>query len=82
MLDIKSQKKWKYSDEICVGCNKNEESESEIINCAGFSESESSLTKQISYDWFYSQVTSDIIIVANYVRKRLKIRTRIMERIT
>ena len=82
MLDIKLHKKWKYTDVTCVGCNQNEESESELMNCAGFSDSESGQNEPLSYDLFYSQTTNDIITVANYARKRLKIRARILERIT
>ena len=32
-LDIKTHKKWKYDDDLCVGCGKNVESEEELITC-------------------------------------------------
>ena len=32
-LDIKSQRKWKYADQICIGCKTLEESGDEIIIC-------------------------------------------------
>merc|ERR1711947_32282 len=55
MLDIKLHKRWKYTDVTCVGCNQNAESESELMNCAGFSDSESGQNEPLSYDLFYSQ---------------------------
>ena len=33
-LDIKCQKKCKYSDNICIGCNIREETGEEILNCS------------------------------------------------
>ena len=35
-LDIKMHKKWKYSDAICLGCGKNDETENELLLCDGF----------------------------------------------
>ena len=32
-LDIKTQRKWKYSDIICIGCESKEETAKEIMTC-------------------------------------------------
>ena len=37
-LDIKMQKKWKYSDIFCFGCGVNSETGQEILSCKGFNE--------------------------------------------
>ena len=39
-LDIKTQKKWKYDDKACVGCNVREETGEEILNCWYFGKDE------------------------------------------
>ena len=35
-LEIKTHKKWRYEDEICVGCGENIESEDELLHCKIF----------------------------------------------
>ena len=35
-LSIKMHNKWKYSDVICMGCGKNNETENELLSCAVF----------------------------------------------
>ena len=37
-LDIKEHKKWKYDNNLCIGCSKNVETDNEILACYGFSE--------------------------------------------
>ena len=32
------QKKWKYSDILCIGCGVNSETGQEILSCEGFNE--------------------------------------------
>ena len=34
-LDIKTQKKWRYSDNVCTGCDLNVETIEEILSCSG-----------------------------------------------
>ena len=36
-LEIKAHKKWKYNDNICVGCEEREETEEEFLSCPGLS---------------------------------------------
>ena len=35
-LDIKSQRKWKFTDKWCIGCHINEETGQEILICEMF----------------------------------------------
>ena len=37
-LDIKTYKKWKYDDDLCVGCGVNVETVDEILTCTGYSD--------------------------------------------
>ena len=39
-LDIKTHKSWKYEDKLCVGCNTNVETETELLSCDGFGNEE------------------------------------------
>ena len=73
-LDIKIHKKWKFDDLLCVGCNKIEESEDEILMCEGLGNA-----KNDSYDMFFSQNIQDQIEVGKELVKRLKNRKQIME---
>ena len=75
-LDIKTQKKWKYDDKACVGCNVREETGEEILNCWYFGKDEQ--TKPITYDMFYGAI-SDMIMVANVMMKKLKVRENILD---
>ena len=50
ILDIKTQKSWKYDDNICVGCQINIESGEEVLNCEKFGKNEN----EVEYSWFYS----------------------------
>ena len=37
-LDIKTHKFWKYNDKLCVGCQADVETETEIFVCDGYCE--------------------------------------------
>ena len=32
-LEIKAHKKWRYEDNLCVGCGINDETEEELLSC-------------------------------------------------
>ena len=61
-------------DLLCVGCNKIEESEDEVLMCEGLGNA-----KNDSYDMFFSQNIQDQIEVGKELVKRLKNRKQIME---
>ena len=42
-LEIKSHKRWKFDDYVCVGCGKNEETEEEFVSCPGFTDGKSTV---------------------------------------
>ena len=50
-------KKWKYSDVICVGCAKNDETENELLLCDGFGERNEELTNSWLFGRFYYKLT-------------------------
>ena len=77
-LDIKTQKKWKYSDRLCSGCQLNDESGEEILFCKSFGEN----IQNISYSWFYRESVGDQISVAKIMMKKLKAREKLREEIT
>ena len=54
-LDIKLQKKWKYDDKLCTGCNLMEESGEEILKCKNLGENE----EEVHYGWFYSDLVEE-----------------------
>ena len=68
------QKKWKYEDKMCIGCNIREETGQEILSCWHFGKEES-----LKYEMFYSNSSSDMIRVANCMMKKMKIRQSIID---
>ena len=78
-LEIKEHKKWKYENNICVGCGKNVESEMELLSCHGFCEEEEDNCENLSYSVVFGEDVSDMVKVAKEIRKRLKVRDKILE---
>ena len=81
-LDIKEHKRWKYKDDICIGCNTRIETEEEIMSCPGLSEEDENTSEKISFNLVFGDSVSGMIKVAKKIRKRLKIRERLLEEIT
>ena len=77
-LEIKEHKKWKYSDNICVGCDKENESENELLSCPGLVKQGHHKTKLL-YESLYSENTYEMFRVGTEIRKRLKCRKKILE---
>ena len=63
-LDIKMQKRGKYSNGICIGCGINNETGEEIIFCSGYEETSDLGGKPILYSKFYYGTTSEMAIIA------------------
>ena len=79
-LDIKLHKKWKFKDTICVGCGEREESGEEILKCDGFDkEREEEVPKEMKYSNFFDGTSSQMVELAQIIKKRLKVREKIME---
>ena len=78
ILDIKLQKRWKYSDKLCTGCNLVEESGEEILKCKSIGENEDGIT----YDWFFSDLVENQVSVAKLMMNKLEIRRKLREEVT
>ena len=74
-LNIKEHKKWKYSDNTCVGCSVRSETENELLSCPGFGEEGEGLT----YSSVFEDNVNVMFNVAKEIRRRLKIRDKILE---
>ena len=74
-LDIKTQKKWKYEDNLCVGCSQNVETIEEILVCPSLGDE----NRKISFNYLFGDSSSDMIEVAKEIQKRLKTRQTILE---
>jgi hypothetical protein len=81
-LDIKTHKKWKYKDNLCIGCNIRIETEEELLSCPGFGEQGEKSNEIISFSLVFGDAVNDMIRVAEKIRKRLKRREKILEEIT
>ena len=77
-LEIKEHKKWKFSDNICVGCDVNFESEAELLACPGLAE-QGHPDEKLSFKSLFGKNTSEMYKVGREIRKRLKCRERIIE---
>ena len=77
-LDIKTQKKWKYTDKLCSGCEVNDETGDEILNCKNFGEN----VENFAYSWFFRDSVEDQILVAKSMMTKLERRRKIREEIT
>ena len=76
-LDIKAQRKWKYEDKTCIGCNIREETGQEILSCWYFGKEESE--NPLHYDMFYGCSVKKMKLVARILMKKLKIRKSILD---
>ena len=66
-LDIKINKKWKYDDITCVGCDKNIETFDEILNYEGLRYQSEVLTKPAAFGWvFGSSIEKRLMWDRNY----------------
>ena len=79
-LNTKTQKSWKYSDLLCVGCGVNSETGDKIIKCIGLNEGEKKDFIQIlCYDTCYSGKNSEILEVVKILMKKLKVRDKLLK---
>ena len=74
-LEIKTQKKWRYEDDLCVGCGDRSETIEELLTCAGLADG---VDDNVSYN-IDSNNISDMIEVAKRIKKRLKVRKKILD---
>ena len=77
-LDIKTQKRWKYNDVTCEGCQKNIESGEEVLQCEKLGEND----EKIEYSWFFSEMVRKQISAGKIMLKKLKKRKQSKDGIT
>jgi hypothetical protein len=78
-LDIKGHKKWKYEDDICVGCQSKQESEQELIDCPGLKSQNLESQEDISYSVVFGNNLSEMFKLAQIIQSRLKLRKKILD---
>ena len=80
---LTAHKKWKYKDDICIGCQQETETGDELLFCDGYGKggSEEDITN-MSYNMFFSGMSSDMHLLAKVISRRLKIREKMLEGIT
>ena len=79
-LDIKMQKKLKYSDTTCIGCGLNDETGQELLSCDGYVDGKDEIQKiPLLYSIFYFGRPSEMFQLAKVLNKKLKLRDKLIE---
>ena len=78
-LELKTHKKCRHSDDRCVGCGENMETEEELLVCKGFSDQKEITSEKVLYSWIFSDSVGLMVKVANQIEKRLIIRKKILD---
>ena len=78
-LDIKTQQKWKYADNICIGCKTQVETGEEILCCEMLNNENRLADIQVTYDWFYRRKVGDIVTAGKLLDRGMKQRHKILE---
>ena len=80
-LDIKMQKKWKFSDSTCVGCGVNDETGQEILSCDSYVDGREEEMQKVPllYSIFYFGTPSEMYQLAKVMHKKLETRNKLME---
>ena len=78
-LIFKLQRKWKFTDKWCVGCQIKEETGQEILICEKFNLENSYAKDPINYDNFYSNDIKKIVTAGKLIENGLRKRTKILE---
>ena len=79
LLDMKEHKKWKFKDDICVGCETKSETFEEVIFCPGLMEPDEIVDEKLSYNVFLGGSVEDMERIAKILKKRFKRREKILE---
>ena len=78
-IDIKGHKKWKFDDDICVGCQLRQECEQELVDCPGF-KSDEIRQEDIEFSVVFGQNSSEMFKLALIIQSRLKMRKKILDK--
>ena len=79
-LDIKTWKRWKYDDDLCVGCSEKPETIEEILICKTFSEKEGD--GNLDLNCIFGQRQSEIYALGTELMRRLRKRENLLEGVT
>jgi hypothetical protein len=77
-LEIKTHKRWKYEDDICVACHERQETIEEILSCT-YLRDKNEETNPFCYDWLISGSGRQKFIVGQVLAKRLKAREKLLK---
>ena len=77
-MDIKAQKKWKYEENLCIGCSMKDETGEEILLCRKLIDINNE-NELMNYKWFYENSINDMVKVAKNLSERLKNRQKIID---
>ena len=80
-LDIKTHNRWKYDDDICVGCNTGQETIEEILSCRNLGKNNEE-RRSICCNWLISGSSRRMFIVGKILVQRLNTRGKLIEGIT
>ena len=75
-LDLKTLNKWKYKDDICVGCGMKSETVEEFLSCSGLGDN---CDGELSYNCVFGDKVQDMVVLASKIKKRMKIRQQIID---
>ena len=70
-LDIKTQRTWKYSDNLYTGCNLKEETGQQILVCDQFNDRNITSNDSAKYSDIYSENVIDIVKTGKILRYNL-----------
>ena len=79
-LDIKTWKRWKYDDDLCVGCSEKSETIEEILICKTLNEKEG--TENVDINCLFGQSLSEIFKLGAVLMRRLRKRENLLEGVT
>ena len=79
-LDIKTWKRWKYDDDLCVGCSEKSETIEEILICKTLNEKEG--TENVDINCLFGQSQSEIFKLGAVLMRRLRKRENLLEGVT
>ena len=79
-LDIKVHKKWKYDDDMCVGCQLRQEGEQELMDCPGYKSDKIEIQEDMLYSMVFGNNSSEMFKLAKIIQSRLKVRKKIMDK--
>ena len=79
-LDLKTLKKWKYKDDICVGCGVKSETVEEFLSCTGLGEGDGdSGDSVLSNNCVYGEKVQDMVTLASTIKRKRKSRQQIID---